>query len=79
MLARDLMSRNLVVVAPETPVSAITELLASRGISAVPGKACTRISRASVHAVGEAATVPLRAGTKHTSSARRRASTSGAS
>jgi CBS domain-containing protein len=36
MLARDLMSRNLVVVAPETPVSAITELLASRGISAVP-------------------------------------------
>ncbi|MDN3567104.1 CBS domain-containing protein [Paeniroseomonas aquatica] len=36
MLARDLMSRDLVVVAPETPVSAVTELLASRGISAVP-------------------------------------------
>ena len=36
MLARDLMSSNLVVVAPETPVSAVTELLASRGISAVP-------------------------------------------
>ena len=36
MLARDLMSRDLVVVAPETPVSAVTEMLAARGISAVP-------------------------------------------
>lgn len=36
MLARDLMSQTLVVVAPETPVAAITELLAARGISAVP-------------------------------------------
>ncbi|RYJ01621.1 MAG: CBS domain-containing protein [Acetobacteraceae bacterium] len=36
MLARDLMSQNLVVVAPETPVAAVTELLAARSISAVP-------------------------------------------
>ncbi len=36
MQARDLMSSNLAVVAPETPVEAIVELLASRGISAVP-------------------------------------------
>jgi CBS domain-containing protein len=36
MQARDLMSSNLVVVAPETPVAAVAELLASRGISAVP-------------------------------------------
>jgi CBS domain-containing protein len=36
MQARDLMSSNLAVVAPETPVDAIVELLASRGISAVP-------------------------------------------
>jgi CBS domain-containing protein len=36
MQARDLMSTNLVVVPPETPVAAVAELLASRGISAVP-------------------------------------------
>jgi CBS domain-containing protein len=36
MQARDLMSTNLVVVPPETPVDAVAELLASRGISAVP-------------------------------------------
>jgi CBS domain-containing protein len=36
MLARDLMSTNLVVVPPETPVAAVAELLAARGISAVP-------------------------------------------
>jgi CBS domain-containing protein len=36
MQARDLMSTNLVVVPPETPVGAVAELLASRGISAVP-------------------------------------------
>ncbi len=36
MQARDLMSRNLVVVPPETPVAAIAELLAQRHISAVP-------------------------------------------
>ena len=36
MLARDLMSTNLVIVPPETPVTAVADLLASRGISAVP-------------------------------------------
>jgi CBS domain-containing protein len=36
MQAKDLMSRNLVVVPPETPVAAIAELLAQRHISAVP-------------------------------------------
>lgn len=36
MKARELMSTNLVVVPPETPVSAVAALLASRGISAVP-------------------------------------------
>ena len=36
MQARDLMSRNLVVVPPEMPVAAVAELLAGRGISAVP-------------------------------------------
>ena len=36
MQARDLMSSNLVVVPPDTPVAAIAELLAARGISAVP-------------------------------------------
>ena len=36
MQAQDLMSRTLVVVPPETPVTAVAELLASRGISAVP-------------------------------------------
>ncbi|MDB5374905.1 MAG: hypothetical protein JWP04_3547 [Belnapia sp.] len=36
MQARDLMSGNPVVVAPETPVAAVCELLAARGISAVP-------------------------------------------
>ncbi|MFC7476504.1 CBS domain-containing protein [Dankookia sp. GCM10030260] len=36
MQARDLMSKTLVVVTPETPVTAVAELLAARGISAVP-------------------------------------------
>lgn len=36
MQARDLMSTNLVLVSPETPVAAVADLLASRGISAVP-------------------------------------------
>lgn len=36
MQAQDLMSSSLVVVPPETPVTAVAELLASRGISAVP-------------------------------------------
>jgi CBS domain-containing protein len=36
MQAKDLMSRTLVVVPPETPVAAIAELLAARGISAAP-------------------------------------------
>ncbi|WP_240048357.1 CBS domain-containing protein [Crenalkalicoccus roseus] len=36
MRARELMSRDLVVVPPETPVPAVAELLAARGISAVP-------------------------------------------
>jgi CBS domain-containing protein len=36
MQAKELMSTNLVVVPPETPVAAVAELLASRGISAVP-------------------------------------------
>src|SRR3712207_3274318 len=36
MNAADLMSTNLVVVPPETPVTAVAELLAARGISAVP-------------------------------------------
>jgi CBS domain-containing protein len=36
MQAVELMSTNLVVVPPETPITAVAELLASRGISAVP-------------------------------------------
>jgi CBS domain-containing protein len=36
MQAKDLMSTSLVVVPPETPVAAVAELLAARGISAVP-------------------------------------------
>ena len=36
MKARDLMTTSLVVVPPETPVVGVAELLASRGISAVP-------------------------------------------
>ncbi|WP_431303073.1 CBS domain-containing protein [Sediminicoccus sp. BL-A-41-H5] len=36
MHAKELMSTNLVVVPPETPVTALAELLAARGISAVP-------------------------------------------
>ena len=36
MNARELMSTNLVVVPPETPVIALAELLAARGISAAP-------------------------------------------
>jgi len=36
MQARELMSTQVVIVTPETPVAAIAELLASRGISAVP-------------------------------------------
>jgi CBS domain-containing protein len=36
MQASELMSTNLVVVPPETPITAIAELLAARGISAVP-------------------------------------------
>lgn len=36
MKARDLMTTSLVVVPPETPVAGVAELLASRGISAVP-------------------------------------------
>jgi CBS domain-containing protein len=36
MQAKDLMSTNLIVVQPETPVLAVAELLAARGISAVP-------------------------------------------
>lgn len=36
MRARDVMSTNLVVVPPETPVAGLADLLASRGISAVP-------------------------------------------
>lgn len=36
MKARDLMSTNLAVVPPETPVAAVAELLAARGISGVP-------------------------------------------
>jgi CBS domain-containing protein len=34
--ARDLMTTSLVVVPPETPVAGVAQLLASRGISAVP-------------------------------------------
>ena len=36
MQAKDLMSTDLVIVPPETPVTALADLLASRGISAVP-------------------------------------------
>lgn len=36
MNARDLMSTNLAVVPPDMPVAAVAELLAARGISAVP-------------------------------------------
>lgn len=36
MKARDLMTTSLVVVPPETPVAGVAQLLASRGISAVP-------------------------------------------
>jgi CBS domain-containing protein len=36
MQARELMSTNLTVVPPETPIAAVAELLATRGISAVP-------------------------------------------
>ncbi|MCB4823786.1 CBS domain-containing protein [Roseicella aerolata] len=36
MKARDLMTTSLVVVPPETPVAGLAQLLASRGISAVP-------------------------------------------
>jgi len=36
MNAKELMSTNLVVVPPEMPVTALTELLAARCISAVP-------------------------------------------
>jgi CBS domain-containing protein len=36
MLAKDLMTTNLVVVPPDMPVTALAELLAARGISAVP-------------------------------------------
>ena len=36
MQAIELMSTNLVVVPPETPITAVAELLAARGISAVP-------------------------------------------
>jgi CBS domain-containing protein len=36
MIAKELMSTNLVVVPPEMPVAAVAELLAARGISAVP-------------------------------------------
>jgi CBS domain-containing protein len=36
MKSKDLMTTNPVVIAPETPVEAIAELLAARGISAVP-------------------------------------------
>ncbi|MCO6418175.1 CBS domain-containing protein [Siccirubricoccus sp. KC 17139] len=36
MLARDLMTPNPVTVPPEAPVTAVAELLARRGISAVP-------------------------------------------
>lgn len=36
MQAKDLMSTNLVAVPPDMPVAAVAELLAARGISAVP-------------------------------------------
>lgn len=36
MNARDLMTTNLVVVPPDMPVASVAQLLASRGISAVP-------------------------------------------
>lgn len=36
MIAKDLMTEGLVVVPPDMPVAAIAELLAARGISAVP-------------------------------------------
>ena len=36
MQAKDLMTTNLVVVPPDMPVTALAELLAARGISAVP-------------------------------------------
>jgi CBS domain-containing protein len=36
MKSKDLMTTNPVVIAPDTPVAAIAELLAARGISAVP-------------------------------------------
>ncbi|UPY35879.1 CBS domain-containing protein [Sediminicoccus sp. KRV36] len=36
MKSKELMTTNPVVISPETPVSAIAELLAARGISAVP-------------------------------------------
>ena len=36
MKARELMSTSLIVVPPETPIAALAELLAARGISAVP-------------------------------------------
>ena len=36
MKSKDLMTTNPVVISPETPVAAVAELLAARGISAVP-------------------------------------------
>ncbi|WP_431305150.1 CBS domain-containing protein [Sediminicoccus sp. BL-A-41-H5] len=36
MKSKDLMTTNPVVVSPDTPVAAVAELLAARGISAVP-------------------------------------------
>ena len=36
MKSKELMTTNPVVISPETPVAAVAELLASRGISAVP-------------------------------------------
>ena len=36
MLARDLMTRDVVTVSPDTPVNEIASLLLAHGISAVP-------------------------------------------
>ncbi len=36
MIARDVMTRNLVTVRPDMPVAALAALLSERGISGVP-------------------------------------------
>jgi CBS domain-containing protein len=49
MLARDLMTKDVISVSPETPINEISRLLAAKGISAVPvvdeaGKAVGMVS-----------------------------------